>query len=275
MTIMPTLHDIREAHSWKRDYERYLPVSRFFFRPVGFLITWLAIRVGFTSEAVSWLSGVGGLAGCVFLVIGQPRYLTVGIGLLFLFNLLNCVDGSIARTMKTENPHGRFLDSICGYVVDLIFWGVIGLMAFHHRSLLLWPDGFGHGGIFWLLLGVTTSYLFVYLGYIERTFDELLRPYWERIENPRSTMIVNSGAAGNAADSRNSTRLWLRVINNNLRVRETHYVLFLCAFCLHAVDLLLFFYFWYYLAVDTALVVTYSRRGQRIKERLSINGRKT
>jgi len=59
--------------------------------------------------------------------------------------------------------------------------------------------------------------------------------------------------------------LWLRIINNNLRVRETHYVLLLCAFYLHTVDLLLFFYFWYYLAVDTALVVTYSRRAKGSK----------
>jgi len=270
---MPTLHDIREAHSWKRDYERYLPVSRFFFRPTGFLITWLSIRVGFTSETVSWFSGVVGLAGCFLLVIGQAHYLPAGIGLLFLFNLLDCVDGSIARTMKTENPYGRFLDSICGNAVDLVFWGVIGLMAFHHRSLLHWPDGFGHGNLFWLFLGLTTSYLFVYLGYIERTFDELLRSYWERIEAPGGTMIADSGAAGNAAETGHSIKLWLRIVNNNLRVRETHYVLLLCAFCLHAVDLLLLLYFLYYLFVDITLVVTYSRRGRRIKQHFSVNAK--
>lgn len=271
----PSISEIRDSHAWKREYERYLPISRFLFRPLGFWVTWIAIRANLTSEAVSWLSGVVGLAGCLLLVIGQAHYLPAGIGLLFLFNLLDCVDGSIARTMKTENPYGRFLDSICGSVVDLVFWGVIGLMAFHHRALILWPDGFGHGNLFWMFLGLTTSYLFIYLGYIERTFDELLRPYWERIEAHDGTVDVDSDAASRSAtNSRQSIMLWLRIINNNLRVRETHYVLLLCAFYLHTVDLLLFFYFWYYLAVDIALVVTYSRRGRRIKQHFSANGRK-
>jgi len=86
-------------------------------------------------------------------------------------------------------------------------------------------------------------------------------------------MIADSGAAGNAAETGHSIKLWLRIVNNNLRVRETHYVLLLCAFCLHAVDLLLLLYFLYYLFVDITLVVTYSRRGRRIKQHFSVNAK--
>ena len=141
-TSLPTLQEIREAHSWKRSYERFLPVSRFIFRPVSFPVTWLAIRIGLTSEAVSWLSGVVGLAGCIFLMSRNETLLAAGIGLLLLFNLLDCVDGGIARTMKTENPYGRFLDSICGGIVDLIFWAVVGVMAFRNPEYLLDSENF-------------------------------------------------------------------------------------------------------------------------------------
>lgn len=52
--IYPTLRDIHSTHAWKREYERYLPLSRYVFRPLLFLSPWLAIRLGLTSETVSW-----------------------------------------------------------------------------------------------------------------------------------------------------------------------------------------------------------------------------
>ena len=106
-SIYPTLKEIRNAHSWKCEYEKYLPLSRFVFRPIGFLFAWLAIRTGLTSETVSWLSGLAGLIAYICLMSGQEGLLLTGIGFLYFFNLLDCVDGSIARTMKTENPYGN------------------------------------------------------------------------------------------------------------------------------------------------------------------------
>lgn len=264
---MPTLQRIRNAHSWKRDYEKYLPISRFLFRPLGFLFTWLSIRIGLTSEAVSWISGAVGLAGCYCLVSGDAELLSTGIGLLLLFNLLDCVDGSIARTMKTENPYGRFLDSICGGIIDLIFWCIIGVTAFHYPNLTFWQDAFGHGSLFWLLLGFTTSFLNIFHGYTEKTFDELLRQHWEKIreiEKEESGMVPVINKTDTTTDTR--TRIILRIINNNLRVRETHYILVLLAFWMNAVDMLLLIYFFYYLSQNIILLITYSRRGQIIKK---------
>ncbi len=270
---LPTLQEIRNAHAWKKEYERFLPVSRFIFRPVGFLATWGAIRLGLTSEGVSWISGMVGLLGCVLLSLGNERLLLAGIATLFFFNLLDCIDGSIARTMKTENPYGRFLDSFCGGAVDLIFWSVIGLMAFQHPFLLLWPDTFGNGAFFWLLLGLATSYLSIFLVYMERTFDELLRPHWERMEASEKEKTMRSRADENEISHGEGARRWVMLMNNNLRVRETHYMLLLFAFFFRVIDLLLLSYFFYYLALDIALGIAYSRRGRRIKDHQSFMGR--
>src|SRR2546422_2514408 len=84
----PTLSDIRHAHRERHDYERYLVVNRFLFRPVGFVLTWVAVHVGLTSEAVSWLSGMVGLIGCAALVSGVKALQPAGLAVLFLFNLL-------------------------------------------------------------------------------------------------------------------------------------------------------------------------------------------
>lgn len=251
----PTIGEIRAAHSWKRDYERYLLLSRFLFRPIGFWATWGAIRMGLTTEAVSWLSGIVGLAGCIVLVSGPEWVLPVGFGLLFFFNLLDCVDGSIARVMKTENPYGRFLDSICGYPIDIGFWGVVGAMAFQHPQLLHWQNPFGYGPSFWLVVGVLSSFLLFLVGYLEQTFDALLRKDWDKLE----------GAGGKDADRREGRRAVIRAINTNFRVRESHYFFLLFAYWTKTIDLLLILYFIYYLSFNIILLVVYSRRGKRIR----------
>lgn len=262
MQQMPTLSAIREAHGWKREYEQYLPLSRYLFRPVGFWLTWAAIRMGWTSEGVSWLSCLVGLAGCALLVSGSSQLLPAGIGLLFLFNLLDCVDGSLARTLKTQNPYGRFLDSVCGGVIDLAFWAIVGIMAFQHPQLLYWPAPFGHGSIFWLAIGGTVCFLYLLLGLVESRFDELLKPFWRG-----EGSVAKRSEAQQAWIQQESCKLWpLRlIVATNLRVRETHYVFLLAAWLVGAVDFLLVLYLAYYFLHDILIMMVYAKRGREIR----------
>ena len=267
---LPTLNEICKAHSWKRDYERYLPISRFFFRPLGFLFTWVAIRAGLTTEAVSWLSGIVGIAACLCLVSGYKHMLPVGIGLLLLFNLLDCVDGSIARTMKTENPYGRFLDSICGGIIDLTFWAVIGIMVFRHPDLLVWPEPLGYGPLFWLVIGCVTCFLKILLEFLENTFDMSLRPDWDKIQTANHDFMPGfpemGGIKPNLNDSSINKKMYvLRMINNNIRVRESYYVFLIFAYLARTIDLLLVVYLIYYLFFNILLLVAYTKRGRIIR----------
>lgn len=270
MQQMPTLSAIREAHGWKRGYEQYLPLSRYLFRPVGFWLTWAAIRMGWTSEGVSWLSCLVGFAGCALLVSGSSQLLPAGIGLLFLFNLLDCVDGSIARTLKTQNPYGRFLDSVCGGVIDLAFWAIVGIMAFQQPQLLHWPQPWGHGPVFWLAVGGVTCFLCIFLGYVERTFDELLREHWDR--QPQQGLAASPGESiapvgvqsASGGGNQEPEAAWLRAIVTNMRVRETHYGLFLIAYWAEMVDLLLGGYLLFYCASSIFLLAVYVHRGRQI-----------
>ena len=219
----PSIREIREAHSWKRNYERFLPVSRFIFRPVSFPVTWFAIRLGLTSEAVSWLSGLVGLSGCIFLISRNEALLAAGIGLLLLFNLLDCVDGSIARTMKTGNPYGQFLDSICGGIIDLIFWAVVGVMAFRNPEYLSIQKIAAVPEFTWLIIGSLTCFLAIWLGYLEQTFDSLLRPTWETLSVSEDTSSSHLNIQQDKPDAVHCIANAVRVINLNLRVRETQY----------------------------------------------------
>ena len=260
----PTLREIRDTHAWKREYERYLPLSRYVFRPLGFLLTWLAIRIGLTSEAVSWLSGLVGLIGCLCLMSSQEKLLPIGIALLLFFNLLDCVDGSIARTMKTENPYGRFLDSLMGWI-DIGFWALIGVMAYRHSQLLYCPNPLNKGVIVWLAIGVSTCYFFILVGHIEGIFDKSLRKDWDKLVDKQKSDILKNEVTKN----RNTSFLFIlniiRRINHNLRVRETHYFFLILAYWGNVIDLLLVSFLLYYLLHTILLIIIYSVRGKQIQ----------
>jgi hypothetical protein len=267
--LLPTIQEIREAHGSKRAYERFLPLSRYLFRPLGFWVAWGAIRMGLTSEGVSWLSGLVGLAGCAVLVSGAPQMLPVGIGLLVLFNLLDCVDGSIARAMKTQNSYGRFLDSVCGGIIDLAFWGIIGVLAYQHPDLLRWLHPFGYGPLFWLAVGGVVWFLSVWTNYLEFCFDELLRPAWNRVRERDGLPGVASDAGGPVPSSEGlsgtSRPAWGQVVVTNLRVRETQYCFLVAAYLTRTVDVLLAAYAVFFAASTVMLFSVYVRRGRRVK----------
>lgn len=267
----PTLQEIIDAQTLRREYIRYLPLARYVLYPIGYSIAWFAIRIGLTTEAVAWLSGIVGLIGFLFLMSSQECLLPIGIGLLIFFNILDCVDGSIARTMKTENPYGRFLDSLMGWI-DMGFWALIGITSFRHSHLLLWPDPLGRGVIVWLAVGGLTCYFFNLLGHVERTFDQCVRKEWDCIRADSNTDlkgIPNDGKTANPANG-NALRLTAKRIisriNHNLRVRETHYFLLILAYLSKAIDLLLITFLFYYIMHVMLLVFIYCRRGRQLHD---------
>lgn len=254
----PSLAEVRAAHATKRDYERYLFVSRYLFRPLAFLATWVLVRIGLSSEAASWLSGAAALAGFVCLLWPGEPLLWAGVAFLFLFNFFDCLDGGIARIMGTRNPYGRFLDSIMSWA-DMLFWAIIGVAVWRMPALRLQGDLLGIAPAAWLAAGFLCSFFAAYYTYLEATFDAVLRSHWEKLSSsggeppPSSPLTGRTGAA-----------FWGRVLVSNLRVRETHYVLLALACLAGAVDLLLAFFLAFNAAFTAALLIIYCRRGRAV-----------
>jgi len=265
---LPSLQEIRDAHTWKRDYERFLPVSRFIFRPLGFLVTWFFLRLRFSSEAVSWLSGLFGLIAFLFLLSGNSTLIPYGILMLLLFNLLDCVDGSIARVMKTENPYGKFLDSLMSWI-DIAFWAVIGIVAFQHKQLLFSSSFIKYGPLFWPIVGGLTSYFFVLVGYVEGIFDHSVRNEWEKMKRSlhnslSKTEEISEKELSGQKKFRSALLTIIRKLNVNMRVRENHYFLLLGAYWVNMIDLFLLFFLFYYGLHTVMLIIIYSIRGKRL-----------
>lgn len=97
----------------KRSSDSYW--TRYVLRPLSYPLTWILLRTGLTPNAVSFLSvGIALLGGLGLAFDGSLGW--VGVGLLFLFSILDCVDGNMARTTRSRSSWGAWSDALGGYV---------------------------------------------------------------------------------------------------------------------------------------------------------------
>jgi phosphatidylglycerophosphate synthase len=259
------LRDILDAHEWKREYERFMPLARFIYRPVSFWLTWAMTRIGVTTELASYLSGVAGVAAYLFLLSENHACLPTGIALLHVFNLLDCVDGNIARVTGTENPYGKFLDALIGDVINLLFFFIVGWMLYGNPDLRFCRNG---DPLTVLILGTLTSLLFALLQHVESLYAHQVRQ--NRREHDRYTeKRINSEAApidDNQPVLHHGKRTSvLRVIDRNLRARETHYFFLLIGFMFHGVDIFLAIFFLFYLGRVLFSTMLFTKRVKSMK----------
>jgi phosphatidylglycerophosphate synthase len=272
--LFPTLQEIRDAHTWKRDYERYLPLSRYVYRPLGFLVTWVAIRIGITTEMASFISAILGITGLFFLLCKNYSVIIGGIMLLHLFNLFDCVDGSIARATNTQNPYGKFLDSVIGDVINFAFFAVVGIMLFCNPFmgfLYSWNPQFTQ--IMWLAIGGGASFFYVTLVNIEGLYNAQLKQKWKHLSvksGPISADDIKNESIISKKDARSAKLInAFRIIDRNLRVRETHYFLLLFAYCLHFVDLFLIFYLIFFGIRSLVSAILFGNRAMTLRNHMN------
>lgn len=253
----PTMSDIRASHASKAGYERYLFASRFLFRPVSFPSTWLLLRFGLSSEGASWLSGFFALCGFTCLFWPAAPLLWPGIAFFMLFNLFDCIDGNIARVMNTGNPYGRFLDSIMWWA-DMLFWVAVGVTVWRSPGLREAGDALGFVPGLWLGVGAACALLADYAAYVDSVFDLALRAPWEKL-------VTNVPATPTPLEGKAGPELFARILVHNLRVRETHYLLFAAAAAFGAADMLLACMAVFYALLVVLLLVVYCGRGRRVR----------
>jgi phosphatidylglycerophosphate synthase len=103
--------------------------DRLVLRPVSYPITWLALACGLSPNAVTWISVLFVLAGGVLLALTSGVWVWLGVGGLFIFSVLDSVDGNMARTIKKPNPWGSWTDAAGGYIAYTVTLLALGMAA--------------------------------------------------------------------------------------------------------------------------------------------------
>lgn len=107
----------KEYESSLKSIETENSVDKAFYRPLGFRIARLLKNTGITPNMITILSiFVGAGAGLMFYHPYNIAYAIYGILFLVAANILDCVDGQLARMTGIKSEIGRILDGFAGDV---------------------------------------------------------------------------------------------------------------------------------------------------------------
>lgn len=140
ITLESTLKSI-ETENW---------LDRKFYRPIGFQIALLLRNTGITPNMVTVFSIFVGIAGGISFYFPTLKMNLLGVLLMIFANILDCVDGQLARLTGIKSKVGRIIDGFAG---DLWFTAI-------YISIALRLMNFGWEGwvfIFVLLSGYSHS----------------------------------------------------------------------------------------------------------------------
>lgn len=120
--------DFREHKLWEELRGNWVIVA--LHRPPSFGLVWLLARAKVSPDAVSWAGGAVALALPLAAGFVIPAFAGLAVFALgFLFHVLDCVDGGLARLTGQASPAGARLDA----VIDMAQWGLlylaIGILA--------------------------------------------------------------------------------------------------------------------------------------------------
>lgn len=104
----------KEYEASLKSIETENTVDRVFYRPIGFRIARLLRGTGITPNMVTILSIFVGAAAGILFYPENILYNIIGILCLISANILDCVDGQLARLTGIKSEIGRILDGIAG-----------------------------------------------------------------------------------------------------------------------------------------------------------------
>ena len=89
-------------------------IDRWFYRPIGFRIAKMLRNTAITPNMVTIISIFIGVAAGPLFYYNNISYTLTGILCLIIANILDCVDGQLARLTSIKSKIGRILDGLAG-----------------------------------------------------------------------------------------------------------------------------------------------------------------
>ena len=112
--------------------------STFVVRRLSKPLTRLALRVGWTPNAITLLSFAVGIAAAAAFAVGDRWALVVGAVLLQLSLVIDCVDGEVARATRRFSALGAWLDASTDRVKEFLAYAGLAYGAFRFGVDIWW-----------------------------------------------------------------------------------------------------------------------------------------
>lgn len=126
-----TLDAVRRSYGTDKAWAEFSGqvFAHYLYRPISFFVTVPLLRLGVSARAVTLAGGAMALALPVLAYVQCTYDTVIAAALAFLFHVLDCVDGNIARTTKTESTFGFVLDGGADLLFTVGLYLTIGLFA--------------------------------------------------------------------------------------------------------------------------------------------------
>jgi len=160
-------------------------IDRFFFRPIGFVIAKLLKNTGVTPNMITILSIFVGAATGPLFYFNRFHLTLTGIGCLVFANILDCVDGQLARLTGIKSKIGRILDGIAGDIWFILIYVFLALrLKNEYGTWLFFILAIVSGVSHFVQSNITDYYKTLHLYFINKekgsefqNFDEVRKEY--------------------------------------------------------------------------------------------------
>ncbi|MFW9882570.1 MAG: CDP-alcohol phosphatidyltransferase family protein, partial [Candidatus Thorarchaeota archaeon] len=98
----------KKLEKQKRDKEWWHAVPRFISR----YITWILVKTPISANFITIFSVIVCIAGLIFIGLANPFLILLGFIFLYIYLVLDEVDGEVARYKEQTSIHGIFFDEI-------------------------------------------------------------------------------------------------------------------------------------------------------------------
>lgn len=115
-----------EKKSVESIYGRLIPV-----RKISYWFTIPLLKMKVSAFIASIISMIIAIIACILIALPNPLTRIVGVVLIPIWHIFDCVDGNIARYTKTASDFGSAVDAICGYFVDAYLPLSLGVAAYN------------------------------------------------------------------------------------------------------------------------------------------------
>ncbi len=111
--------------------------------PPSIFFVWLFVNLGWSGNAVSWLSGAVAISGGILLAANDQFLVLIGTCSYIIFYFLDYVDGGVARFKNEGGIEGQYIDWIMHAVSAVALSAGIFVGALNHSGAPFWLVPFG------------------------------------------------------------------------------------------------------------------------------------
>lgn len=205
----------------KREAERHNYWVVYVIRPLSVLMTIPLINTRIRPTIITAISVCASIISAVFLVLGQTVKLRlVGLFFIFLWAVLDGVDGNLARCQRTCSKQGELWDAFGGYASLVLIFLSVGIATYHDFNLIYFVDGH-----WYLFIGGLTAVVSIFPRLLYQKKMAICPDF--KIKDPiRKNTKVGS----------------LRIIQSNIAISGGMQILLFVAIIFHLLNLFLLFY---------------------------------